>query len=83
MPDYILSIVEQIGLLLRELARARSAEKPERVSAIFLRENWLTAGRCEALCSGNNSSALGEWRRDAVRTRYRDGRIVTTRCRDE
>ena len=41
MPDYILSIVEQVGLLLRELARARSAEKPERVSAIFLRETGL------------------------------------------
>jgi hypothetical protein len=41
MADYILTIVEQIGLLLRELARARSAEKPQRLSAIFLRETGL------------------------------------------
>jgi hypothetical protein len=41
MPDYILTIVEQVGLLLRELARARAAEKPERLSAIFLRETGL------------------------------------------
>ena len=41
MPDYILSLVEQVGLLLRELARARRAEKPALLSAIFLRETGL------------------------------------------
>jgi hypothetical protein len=41
MPDYILTLVEQIGILLRELARARRGEKPQRLSAMFLRETGL------------------------------------------
>ena len=42
MSDYVLTPIERIGILLRELARARRAEKPARLSAMFLREAGLS-----------------------------------------
>ena len=41
MPDYILTIVEQVGLMLAQLARLKSGEKPARISAFCLRETGL------------------------------------------
>ncbi len=39
--DYILRLIEQVSLMLAELSRMRQGEKPERISAICLREVGL------------------------------------------
>src|SRR5947199_168390 len=41
MADYILTIVEQVGLMLAELARLKSGEKPAGISVLCLRETGL------------------------------------------
>ena len=39
--DYILRLIEEVALMLAELARLKSAEKPARISALCLRETGL------------------------------------------
>jgi hypothetical protein len=39
--DYILRLIEQVALMLAEISRLRHAERPERISAISLREVGL------------------------------------------
>ena len=39
--DYILRLIEEVALMLAELARLKSGEKPARVSALCLRETGL------------------------------------------
>jgi hypothetical protein len=39
--DYILRLVEQVALMLAELARLKNSEKPARISALCLRETGL------------------------------------------
>ena len=39
--DYILRLIEEVALMLAELARLKSAEKPPRISALCLRETGL------------------------------------------
>ena len=41
MADYILTIIEQVGLMLAELARLKSGEKPAGISVLCLRETGL------------------------------------------
>jgi hypothetical protein len=39
--DYILRLIEEVALMLAELARLKSGEKPARISALCLRETGL------------------------------------------
>lgn len=39
--DYILRLIEQIGIMLAELARLKTAERPAHISALSLRETGL------------------------------------------
>lgn len=39
--DYILRLIEEVALMLAELARLKSSEKPARISALCLRETGL------------------------------------------
>ena len=39
--DYILRLIEQISIMLAELARMKTAEKPAHISALSLRETGL------------------------------------------
>ena len=39
--DWILRLIEQISIMLAELSRLKSGEKPARISALCLRETGL------------------------------------------
>ena len=39
--DYILRLIEQVSLMLAELSRLKTGEKPARISALCLRETGL------------------------------------------